>query len=156
MSTRATVTVEGELPDVPVFANEMLSSVFANLLTNAIQHNDASDPAVAVSATATDDEVVVRVADNGPGIPDDRKAEVFERATTLDDDGSGLGLYLVGTLVDQYGGEVWVEDRAAATVTTHPSTSGSAEAGGVGSSDLAASFGDESGGSVVVVKLRRP
>jgi signal transduction histidine kinase len=53
------------------------------------------------------------VADNGPGIPDDRKADIFGKGETgLESDGTGLGLYLVRTLVEGYGGTVRVEDGA--------------------------------------------
>ncbi|HKL28518.1 MAG TPA: histidine kinase N-terminal 7TM domain-containing protein [Natrialbaceae archaeon] len=155
MSADATITVEGEIPDVPVSANEMLSSVFANLLTNAIQHNDGPEPTVAVSATATDDAVIVRFADDGPGIPDDRKPEVFEQASTLDGDGTGLGLYLVETIVDQYDGEVWVEDRPSVDVSAKSSAGGAGGGGQVVAGDLAGTFADGTSGSVFVVKLRR-
>lgn len=90
----------------------MLASVFRNVLTNAIQHNDKEIPEVIVSATREDGHVLIRVADNGPGVPDDRKEEIFEQGEMgLDSEGTGLGLYLVDTLVGRYGGEVRVEDN---------------------------------------------
>nr|WP_305882660.1 sensor histidine kinase [Haloplanus ruber] len=90
----------------------MLGSVFRNLLNNAVQHSDRDEPSVTVSASATDDAVTVRVADDGPGIPDDRKERVFGKGEKgIESEGTGLGLYLVYTLVDQYGGEVWIEDN---------------------------------------------
>jgi PAS domain S-box-containing protein len=108
----ATITVDGEVPDVDVYANEMLGTVFRNLLTNAIQHNDAEHPAVTVSASREDGYVTVAVADNGPGIPAGKREEVFGRGTRLEgSDGTGFGLFLVETLVDQYGGEIRVEDN---------------------------------------------
>jgi PAS domain S-box-containing protein len=114
----ARLTVEGTLPNVAVTADEMLASVFRNLLTNAIDHNDSEEPEVIVSVTDRADDVAVHVADNGPGIPDDRKEEVFGRGEKgLESEGTGVGLYLVDTLVDSYGGDVWVQDR-----TDHPVT----------------------------------
>ena len=108
----ALVRLDGPLPAVEVMADDMLASVFRNLLTNAIQHNDKEIPEVTVSAASDDGRVLVRVADNGPGIPDDRKGDIFEQGEMgLDSDGTGLGLYLVDTLVDRYGGEVRVEDN---------------------------------------------
>lgn len=56
-----------------VAADEMLSSVFRNLLNNAVDHHGADEPAVEVVVTAKEGEAVVRVADVGPGVPDDRK-----------------------------------------------------------------------------------
>jgi PAS domain S-box-containing protein len=108
----ATVTVEGEIPPVTVTATEMLSSVFDNLLTNAIQHNDKPTAEVTVSAVRDDETVTIRIADNGPGIPDDQKDQIFGKGDTgLESSGTGIGLYLVHRLVDIYGGDVWVEDN---------------------------------------------
>ncbi len=111
----ATVTVEGDLPAVAVRANDMLSSVFRNLLNNAIQHNDSEQPWVGVSVEATEETVTVHIADNGPGIPDAQKEAIFEHGQKGETSGgTGLGLYLVSTLVDQYGGEVTVRNRTDA------------------------------------------
>ncbi|MFW5938329.1 MAG: PAS domain-containing sensor histidine kinase, partial [Halanaeroarchaeum sp.] len=108
----AVVETEGTIPDVEVLADDLFESVVRNLLKNAIDHNDEEVARVAVSATETESDVRLRVADNGPGISDDRKETIFEEGEQgLDSDGTGLGLYLVQTLVDRYGGEVWVEDN---------------------------------------------
>lgn len=111
-STDVTITGVDELPaSADVLATSLLSSVFGNLLDNAVFHNDASAVVVDVSVDVTEDTVVVRVADNGPGIPDSRKQAVFGRGEKgLDSPGSGLGLYLVDQLVETYGGSAWVED----------------------------------------------
>jgi PAS domain S-box-containing protein len=108
----ASVTVEGEVPSTRVLADERLDSVFRNLLKNAVQHNDKPVPEVQTSVEADDDTVVVRVSDNGPGIPDDMKSEMFGRGSKgLDSEGTGIGLYLVRTLVEQYDGDVRIEDN---------------------------------------------
>lgn len=108
----ACVTVEGDIPDVEVEADEMLGSVLSNLLSNAVQHNDKSEPTVWLSVTERENDIVVRVADNGPGIPDDQKEQIFGRGEKgLESEGTGVGLYLVNTLVEQYGGTVWIEDN---------------------------------------------
>jgi signal transduction histidine kinase len=99
-----------EIPAVSVQANELLSSVFRNLLNNAVQHNDRETPVITVSTAETDETVTVRVADNGPGIPADRRDEIFGKDKKgLDSEGTGIGLYLVKQLVQQFGGSVWVE-----------------------------------------------
>ena len=106
----AEFVVQDSLPDVAVAANSMLSSVFRNLLNNAVQHNDKDTPVVEVSCELRDETVEVRVADNGPGIPDRQKDGIFGKGEKgLDSPGTGIGLYLVHTLVDQFGGEVWAE-----------------------------------------------
>lgn len=104
--------LENVPPDVEVAANSMLSSVFRNLLNNAVQHNDAETPHVEVLAEVRGDEVEVRIADNGPGIPDDHKDTVFGKGERgLGSPSTGIGLYLADTLVTEYGGKIWVEDN---------------------------------------------
>jgi signal transduction histidine kinase len=108
----AVVRVDGDVPSVSVRANEMLSSVFGNLLENAIRHNDESTPEIKVRCETDDESVRVRVADNGPGIEDERKEQVFGKGEKgIDSPGTGLGLYLVHTLTEQFGGRVWIEDN---------------------------------------------
>ena len=97
---------------VAVAATELLSSVFRNLLTNAITHNDKSTPKVTISGEERGDSVVVHVADNGPGIPEDRRKEIFGRGEQgLESPGSGIGLYLVDTLIDIYDGDIEISDN---------------------------------------------
>lgn len=107
----AEFSISGALPtDVTVQGNEMLSSVFTNLLNNAVLHNEAGTPRVTVSIDDRDETVLVRVADNGPGVPENQREEIFGRGHKgLESEGTGIGLYLVDTLVDGYGGDVWVE-----------------------------------------------
>lgn len=90
----------------------MLESVFRNLLKNAVQHNHTGHPRITVSMSETDGSATVRIADNGPGIPDDRKEQIFDHGEKgLDSEGTGIGTYLVKRLVTQYGGDVWIEDN---------------------------------------------
>jgi signal transduction histidine kinase len=107
----ATIELPASPPDLTVEANELLSSVFRNLLNNAVQHNDG-DPVVSMDLAEREGRAIVRIADNGPGVPDELKREVFDdEVKGLDSVGTGMGLYLVSTLVDTYGGEAWVEDN---------------------------------------------
>ena len=107
----AVVTAE-RMPEAEVLGNELLEAVFRNLLTNGVIHNDKEVPEVHISSVVENGKVIVSVTDNGPGIPDVQKEEIFGKGEKgLDSPGTGIGLYLVQTLVDQYGGEVWVEDN---------------------------------------------
>jgi signal transduction histidine kinase len=108
----AAITVDGAIPAVTVRGTDMLGSVFRNLLKNAVQHNDKPVPEITVSATAGDDTVEVRVADNGPGVPDNQKDDIFGKGEKgLESSGTGMGLYLVQTLVDAAGGSVRITDN---------------------------------------------
>jgi PAS domain S-box-containing protein len=108
----AVITTAGRIPEARVQGNDLLGAVFRNLIQNAVVHNDTEVPTVHIS-TAIDGEMLrVSIADNGPGIPDTRKETIFGKGEKgLESPGTGLGLYLVQTLVEQYGGAVWVEDN---------------------------------------------
>ncbi|NEU57004.1 HAMP domain-containing sensor histidine kinase [Halorussus sp. MSC15.2] len=104
--TYESVTVEASIPDdVTVLADDLLARVFSNLFRNAVEHDDSERPAVRVTVEETGDTVLVRVADDGPGIPANDRGTLFERS---DNTGAshGLGLYLVRTLAERYDGRV--------------------------------------------------
>ena len=105
------VTVEtGSLP--PVRADSLLASVIENIFQNAVEHNDSEAPAIEVTATVEAETVTLRIADNGPGVDDEMKEEIFEEAVTSETSGSvGFGLYFVRVMVERYGGDVRFEDR---------------------------------------------
>lgn len=101
-----------------VMANDLLVDVFSNLITNSIKHSDAGksldiDINVTLFEEASREYYLVTIEDNGPGIPDTLKQNLFNRLRRGDTKsyGRGLGLYLVKTLVEGYDGRVWVEDR---------------------------------------------
>jgi signal transduction histidine kinase len=107
-TTCESATVTTDLPaEAPVRADELLGAVVENVLQNAVEHNDSPNPKVSVSITGAGDVVNLEVTDDGPGVPDDRKAAVFEPEVG---DGSGMGLFLVETLVESYGGTVTMLD----------------------------------------------
>jgi two-component system, OmpR family, sensor kinase len=93
-----------------------LRQVAANLLTNALQHTPA-EAAVRVTVRRDDDVVVLEVADEGPGMPPDAAARVFERfyradaSRTRASGGSGLGLSIVSSIVTAHGGRVELDTQ---------------------------------------------
>ena len=100
--------------DVPagsdVHADELLGSVVENLVRNGVKHNDGDVPRVTVSAVPHDETVTLSVSDNGPGIP----SAVRESLDHPPDEGDhGLGLYLVKTLVERYGGTFAVAESTS-------------------------------------------
>ena len=88
--------------------------------SNAIQHNRQEMPGTWVSADCLAETVEIRIADNGSGVDDADKETIFGRGKQrLDSDGTRIGLYLVQSLVDRYGGDVWVEDREPPNVSSN-------------------------------------
>ncbi|WP_136716517.1 hybrid sensor histidine kinase/response regulator [Halorientalis salina] len=108
-----TVRLADEIPSgLRVAATELVSSLFRNLLNNAVTHNDKETPEITVSVDVHDETVQFHVADNGPGVPDSQKQEVFGRGEMgLESPGTGIGLYLVDTLAEMYDGSVTLSDN---------------------------------------------
>lgn len=129
------VEAEGVPHGVEVRAGPLLHSVFRNLLHNAVQHNDKEVPKITVTVEEVGDAVVVSVADNGPGIPEELRPRLFGMGEKgLESEGTGVGLYLVKMLVEQYGGEVEVEDSESGGSVFRVRLV-KAESGGVGRGD---------------------
>ncbi len=109
----------GEGDHFYVKADDLLPDVFTNLVDNAIKHSQSRKPDVAVIVSRIGHSgrsyYKVDVEDDGPGIPDELKDMIFNRhlRSSKNSKGSGIGLFLVKTLVRSYGGQVWVEDREA-------------------------------------------
>jgi len=99
-------------PQIEVLADGLLPTVFINLIGNAVKFG-GPDVTITVRAEVQDREVLVSVEDTGPGVPDEVKAKLFRRFERGMGRGSGegLGLFIVRTLVERYGGKVRVEDR---------------------------------------------
>jgi two-component system OmpR family sensor kinase len=91
-----------------VLANEILWDVLGNVLTNAVVHHDGDDPTVEVTVTTDEETVTVRVADDGPGIPEEMRERVFHRGESSGE--GGFGLFFVDRMMEQYGGSIAVED----------------------------------------------
>jgi PAS domain S-box-containing protein len=105
-------TVECDLPEKAVWvrADGMIETVFDHLLTNAAEHNDTATVRITVTVTVDAETVTVTVADDGDGIPPDRLAQLFETEEFAHTrDWGGFGLSIVHALVQEYGGDVWVE-----------------------------------------------
>lgn len=111
--TEVNIEMDGSIPDRRVMADDLIGSLFRNILENAVRHNDEDVPEITIFASVRNGYVVVRIKDNGPGIPDQEKDEIFaEGVKGRESSGSGLGLYLVRSLVEQYDGAISVEDNS--------------------------------------------
>ncbi len=111
--------VERDLaPDLPLqyIDPDRLAQVLWNLLENAKKYA-SSCTSVKVEARWTRNEVLVGVADRGPGIPADEREKIFQHFYRLKRDqgthtqGSGLGLAICQGIVQAHGGRIWVEDQ---------------------------------------------
>jgi len=102
------VDVSASVPDgTGVWADDLLAPMLENLLLNAVSHCDRETVSVNVRAVVNGDAVTLSVADDGPGIPDERKADVLCPEVG---DGGGMGLYLVETITSRYGGDLSIAD----------------------------------------------
>jgi len=106
-------TFETDVPmGLTVLADATLGAVLENLLTNAVVHSDRPNPNVAVTAVEEDGAVVVRVSDDGPGVPESlHSVYLREGEQSPTSTGDGLGLYLASTLVEAYGGTFTIGDN---------------------------------------------
>jgi signal transduction histidine kinase len=92
-----------------------LKHALQNLLANAVKYGAKDDPWIGVFASATKDGVEIRVADRGPGIPNDEQKHIFDaffrgrRAVQDQIHGAGLGLNLVKKIVEAHGGSIRVK-----------------------------------------------
>ena len=97
-----------------VVADDYIHEIFRHILENAAKYDPHEKKVVEVSLNSAKkdgrDYWVVKVADHGMGIPDDKKASVFNRMSTTTK-GAGVGLSIVSVLVGKYGGSIYVEDR---------------------------------------------
>ena len=99
------LTLEGNAP--------MLREMVSNLIDNAIRYSPP-DSAVTVAVAAFDDQAMISVCDQGPGIPVAERERVFHRFYRIlgqgDSEGSGLGLAIVREIAIAHGGRVSLRD----------------------------------------------
>ena len=116
----AGISISTEVEDLPSFkANrELIGQALVNLIENAIKYaKDAkSDPTIKVSLKRNNGHVIIDVADNGPGIPQEDRERVLQRFVRLEksrsEPGSGLGLSLVAAVARLHKGEVEILDNS--------------------------------------------
>lgn len=92
----------------------MLTQVFANLIENAMTHSPPGG-AITIDLEQRAGKAVVSIADNGPGIPETEREKVFRRFYRLEHSrstpGSGLGLSLVGAIVQLHAATIELNDN---------------------------------------------
>lgn len=102
-------------PGLHVHGNrQLLAQAMTNLLDNAVKYTPEGGN-ITLEAKRLDQQIIISIADNGPGIPEDQYAQVFKRFTRLDNarssPGNGLGLSLVKAVADLHGAEIQLQDN---------------------------------------------
>jgi two-component system, OmpR family, sensor histidine kinase CiaH len=97
----------------------LLKLLLSNLLENANKYSPRDKPVV-LSLSEKDGHIALVVADQGHGIPDDEKKEVFQKFYRIGNEqtrktqGTGLGLYICKKIVKDHGGEIFIKDNQPA------------------------------------------
>jgi signal transduction histidine kinase len=92
-----------------------LRQILVNLLSNAERH--AGGAGVTVSARVEPPDLVVRVEDEGPGIPPERLRHLFEPFLSQGSGGVGLGLSIASRIIEDHGGRLELESKKNAGAT---------------------------------------
>lgn len=98
---------------------ELVGQALGNLIDNAIKYAEGSgsETEIRISLERRQDDVVLSVADSGPGVPEDKREDVVKRFVRLDDSrskpGTGLGLSLAGAVLEMHHGRLELD-------ATHP------------------------------------
>jgi len=116
---RLEIHVPENLP--PIFADPRhIRVVLRNLIENAVKYGGENTP-IRVIVTAEVEDIVIRVEDQGPGIPPEHIPHIFESfyrvegGLTRQASGAGLGLAICRGFVEAHGGKIWVEPLAKGT-----------------------------------------
>lgn len=102
--------------EIVLFDPDIIERILLNLLSNAVKFNKVSGT-IYVNLYTKDDEIRITVRDEGIGIPKEKLSSIFKRFEQLqtknkiEKQGSGIGLYLVKSLVTLHGGNIKVESK---------------------------------------------
>ena len=106
------IVIEGKILEEKIYADKKrIIQVMMNLLSNAIKFSPARGT-VFISSMLKDDKVRISIKDQGPGISEDFKNKIFEKFAQADSSstrrfsGTGLGLNICKTIIEQMGGDI--------------------------------------------------
>lgn len=104
------VSLAQDLPPVQADA-QLLEQVVLNLVTNAVQAlgEVKGDKRIVLATSMERGRIIIRVADNGPGVPPQIRDRIFDPFFTGRRDGFGIGLSLCHRIVSDHGGKLWVD-----------------------------------------------
>jgi two-component system sensor histidine kinase KdpD len=113
------VDLSKDLPLVPIDA-VLVEQVLLNILENATKYTPAGS-VIELDARYDKPNVVVSIADRGPGVPPPLLDKIFEKFYRLpherEGDGAGLGLAICRGIVEAHGGRIWAENRTGGGAT---------------------------------------
>ena len=107
------IQFSAEKDDIQIkFDRSQLIRIITNLVKNAIQATEnQSSPFISVHISTEDEYVIIKVEDNGTGIPEDMQERIFEPRFTTKTSGMGLGLGMVKNIVETYKGDIKLKSK---------------------------------------------
>jgi two-component system sensor kinase FixL len=107
------ITVQDDLADVTVIVDKIqIQQVLLNLLRNAAEAvADQERQEIVLLTEVRDDTVQISVVDNGPGLPDEVKAKLFQPFVSTKQTGMGVGLSICQTIIAAHDGRLWAESN---------------------------------------------
>ena len=109
------IDIETQLPKISLDP-KLIHNVLVNLISNAIKYTEKFG-LVELAVSRQQDQIFVRVSDNGVGIPEIDQEQIFdkfyrgENVVNLNVDGTGLGLYWNKQIIEASGGKIWFESK---------------------------------------------
>jgi nitrogen fixation/metabolism regulation signal transduction histidine kinase len=95
-----------------------MNRLFTNLLTNSIDAcEDVEDCVIKISEERSEGKILIRIEDNGQGIREEMRSKIFTPNFTTKSSGTGLGLAMSKSIIEQSGGKIWFETREGAGTT---------------------------------------
>ncbi len=112
-NVRTTYGVVIKLPENDVVLNcdrRKMEGVMSNLINNAVSALDGHGE-IEITLFSDSKNIVIQVKDSGPGIPDENLEKIFEPMFTTKNTGTGLGLVICKSIVEQHGGSISVNNN---------------------------------------------
>jgi len=119
-------TLQVEVPPAAVLGDwdrPRLEQVVVNLLTNVYKHAPGASARVQIEPR-DGERVLLRVSDDGPGIPAEHRAFLFARQVEGDRPKHGMGLWIVAKIVEAFGGTIRLEENSKEDSTREPTVPG--------------------------------